>query len=322
MVKESKLVLYYSQILRSLLNDKYSVNQLYNKTGLSKNKETTQVKENLEKSLLIIEKNNKKVKDKKFHSQSHIIELSDFGYSVAMFLKNLDDFESSFSVFSDKIENIIGKNLISGTSKLSRGEIYRSLNSEGWNLEKASSFYTWITNLLEFKEYILRSVLEAVSFRYGYFITKFNPNTTAIEIVKKIIGDKIMQYNFLKMDIIANMPYMKHDQDDVISNDEKEINNYKIDKMYETFSIYFMEPINFAQENFLFNKHISQEIKNLLIYLKSLTELKRDHVDLFIDLVISNIEELDSKGEDKNNIYFKEHYRKELALYNELFPET
>jgi hypothetical protein len=92
--------------------------------------------------------------------------------------------------------------------------------------------------------------------------------------------------------------------------------------MYETFSNYFIEPINFAEEEgFLFHEHISKEIKNLLIYLKSLTELKREHLDPSIDLVSSNIDELNSKGEDKNNTYFKEFYRKELALYNELFPE-
>jgi hypothetical protein len=48
---------------------------LYKKTGLSKNKGTIQIKEDLEKAQFIIKKINKKVKDDDFHSQSHIIEL-------------------------------------------------------------------------------------------------------------------------------------------------------------------------------------------------------------------------------------------------------
>src|SRR6185437_629847 len=147
---------------RPLLANKYSVNQLYNKTGLSKNKETTQIKEYLEKSQLIIEKNNKKVKDKKFHSQSHIIELSDFGYSVAMFLKNLDDFERCFHTFSDNVDNKIGKYFTMGNRYLGKAN-RRRLKREGWDDDDINSYYTLITNLHDFKIFILRSVLEAVS---------------------------------------------------------------------------------------------------------------------------------------------------------------
>ncbi|MER5175696.1 MAG: hypothetical protein ABJB76_05175 [Candidatus Nitrosocosmicus sp.] len=314
-----KLVPKYNQILRSLLDGKSTVNKLYEKTGLKKNNETMDIKEDLKKAGLISEKNNKKIKDKNFHSQSHIIELSDFGHSFAFFLKQLDEFEKHFNIFLNKVDNKIGKyfNNLQGVSL--KAEDKKKLQREGWNENDIKYYSFLVTGLHEFKIYILSSAIEVVSYRYGYFIIKFNPNTIAKELIKKIVGDKIMQYIFLKMDIIANPPYRnKPNSNEEKSNDEEEKSKYKINKMYENYTYNFVETINHArEEDLLFNEHISKEIKNLMNCLKSLSGLKREHVEIEIDVLYSNIEELNSTGMDKNN----EDY-KVLTLYNELFPET
>ena len=132
--------------------------------------------------------------------------------------------------------------------------------------------------------------------------------------MKKIIGEKIMMYIFLKMDLIANFPYRYKPN----SNDEEEKIKFKINKMYETYSENFVQTIdNTREEEVLFNEHISKEIKNLLICLKSLSELKRENVEFHIDTLKSIIYESNLTSNDKHN-----EDCKELALYDELFPES
>ncbi len=104
-----KPVSMYNQFLKPLLDGECSSNKLFEKSGLKKNKDTLQIKKDLEKAVLITETKNKKEMNENFHSQAHIIELSEFGRKVTLFLKNLDEFDKHLGNYLYKVDKVLGR---------------------------------------------------------------------------------------------------------------------------------------------------------------------------------------------------------------------
>ena len=311
---KDKLVPKYNQILRSLLEGKSTVNKLYKKTGLKKNNEIMQIKEDLIKALLIIERKNKKEKNRDFHSQSHIIELSKFGRKVALFLKNSDEFDKHFKIYLDKVEDI-GKYIAETEDDKLKPEIKKKLKREGWNNDDIENYFWRISDLNYFKIKVLDTIIEIIFNKYADFKINFNPNSMALEYLKKVIGEKIMHYIIYKMDISENIAYGRE-----ANFSDKEIDKKKLDYKNHKITLCYMDELveiieDVSNQGSVYRKNISNEIKKLLLCLIYLSEFERWKMGIQIDRIQWEIDHSESSDdEDKRD-------PREIDLYNELFPD-
>ncbi len=125
---------------------------------------------------------------------------------MATFLKSLDEFEKAFGQYVDMFSNI-------GKYRFML-DLDNKLRSLGWNDNEILNYENIAMDLEDFKVKVLDVVLEVIAHKYGVFLIKFDPNPMAKAFLQQVIGSKITDYMFRKIEIFANDLYKNLNKDD------------------------------------------------------------------------------------------------------------
>ncbi len=304
----------YNKILWSLLDETCTSNKLFKKSGLSKNKYTSQIKKDLEKAFLITVRKNKIEKDKKFSSQAHIIELSEFGRKVALFLKNLKEFGEHLDNYLNKADIEIGKYITAFDEGNLKNEIKPKLKKEGWSDSDIENFLWILFDLDDFKIKVLNAFIEIICYKYVYFKRNFDPNSIALDFLKKAIGEEIIYYINYKMEILENTKF--NSQYNISEETDKKSLMDTNQHIELTFVGEVVDIIKYvSNKGFIYGKNVSNEIKNIILCLNSLSELTRSNMESYMAALQWKLDNPSLYAEDVGD-------PRELDLYKELYSET
>jgi hypothetical protein len=303
---DDRLVQNMSQILRLLLRNKTNINSIIKQTSIYKNNVFEAIKY-LEKAGLAA-----KFKDKKIHRQKVFIQLNEFGQQLADFIENTEKFEKSF----DDLRNTITR--IYDLPKDAEKEVIHSLLlARGLNRQEIDSYEDHILFAEAFESDSMSVLIDGIIRKYALFLLEFTPNNFAKDFLKEIITRRLSNYLIIRIENMVKDAYLRSEKYEIDLPKHVTMKNKSNEMIEEISSLFFYfvkEQVNYTYKN----RHIRNEVKNVISSLYSIFHLPKESIDQKLKEVI---EFRESHPHPKNIPYFDEYEFKrteeiQMEIYN------
>jgi hypothetical protein len=286
---EDRLVQDVEQILLLLLKGKTNVNTIIKQTSIYKNR-VFNANKFLEKAKLA-----HKIKDRQVHEQKKYLELNEFGQELANFIENTEEFEKSLEQLKNNIKQIYY--LPQGTKKKTISSL---LLNRGLSPLEISTYRDDLGYAEDLGNDSLSVLLDGIVNKYALFLLEFSPNSYAKEFLKEIIIRRLSKYLLLKVESMVRYDNFRCEKCGMDLS-EKVTAQHRIKEMTEENGLRlfnFLEDYVHIPFN---NRHISNEVKDIVSCLFSVFHLPKDYVEWKIE---ENIEVC--KNASTNNLVIDE----------------
>jgi DNA-binding MarR family transcriptional regulator len=259
----NRLVQDVSQIILVLRDGKTNVNAIIKKTGIYKNK-VHEANDFLEKAGLAV-----RIKDKEVHRQMIFVQLTKFGQELAGFIIGVEQFERSFDQLKKTIRHVY--DLPEGTQKSAARSI---LSNRGLNHNEINCYEEDFNYAADFEEDSLSVLIDGILNKHALFLLEFHPNRYAKEFLNEVISRRLSNYLLMKTEGKVKDEHFRckkcgHD----ISNQVR---------IYGTIEENGIRLFNFLEDYVhipFSNRHISNQVQDILNCLFSVFRLPKEHIE-------------------------------------------
>jgi hypothetical protein len=303
---DDRLVQNMSQILRLLLRDKTNINSIIKQTGIYKNNVFEAIKY-LEKAGLLA-----KFKDKKVHRQKVFTQLNEFGQQLADFIENTEKFEKSF----DDLRNTITR-IYDLPKDAEKKVIHSLLLDRGLNRQEIDSYEDQILFAEAFESDSMSVLIDGITRKYALFLLEFSPNKFAKDLLKEIITRRLSNFLIIRIENIIKEAHFRRENYEIDLPKPVTMKNKTNEMIEEISSLFFYfvkEQVNYTYKN----RHIRNEVKNVISSLYSIFHLPKESIDQKLKEVI---EFRESHPHPRDIPYFDEYEFKrteeiQMEIYN------
>jgi hypothetical protein len=248
-----------------LLKGRTNTNAIIKQTGIYKNNVFEAIKY-LEKAGLAI-----RFKDKKVHRQKVFIRLNEFGQQLADFIENAEKFEKSF----DDLRNTITR--FCDLPKDAEKKVIRSLLlNRGLNRQEIDKYTAHCAWAWMFERDSISVLIDGIVNKYALFKLEFSLNNYAKEFLKEIITRKLSKYLLIRIEDTVKDEYIRSEKYEIDLPKQVATKN-RINEMIEKngfLFFYFLDrQIPYS------NRHIRNEVKNIVSSLFSIFHLPMEYVE-------------------------------------------
>ena len=268
---DDRLVQDVEQILLLLLKGKTNVNTIIRQTSIYKNR-VFDANNFLEKAKLA-----HKIKDKQVHEQKKYLELNEFGQELANFIENTEKFEKSLDQLKNTIKRIY--HLPEGTEKKA---VRSLLLNRGLNQQEIDTYMDDLGYAQDIGSDSLSVLLDGIANKYALFLLEFSPNSHAKEFLKEVIIRRLSKYLLLKVETMVKYDNFRCEKCGMDLS-EQVTAQHRIKEMIEENGLRlfnFLEDYVHIPFN---NRHIGNEVKDIVSCLFSVFHLPKDYVEWKIE---------------------------------------